>query len=98
MEIFGKHLFSTDAEWFRGACKKEQKKWILENTDQKDEGLINEFLSSKMNDGKEECLGCKEAKNGNISKGNVEETAAVDQSIDASKHSVGDNPKRPKKS
>lgn len=98
MQIFDKHLFDTDAKWFREACKVEQKKWILENTNQKDESLIEEFLNSKMNEGKEECQSCKDKKNdSNISKGNDAENATINQSDSSSKSGIGDSPKRPKK-
>lgn len=87
MQIFDKHLFGSDADWFIKACRKEQKKWILKNTNQKSEVLIEEFLNSKMNLGKEECESCKKEKNANISEG-ISKTVATSE-VDNSASGVG---------
>jgi hypothetical protein len=66
MEIFGKHIFGTDAEQWLKLCKEQKKEWILKYTNQKDENLIDEFVKNPKISKECKCLDC--GKNGNISK------------------------------
>lgn len=61
MQIFDVQIFGSDADWFVAQCKKDQKKWILAKTGQKDEALIDKFLEN-VNRGKDECTDCKKHK------------------------------------
>jgi hypothetical protein len=66
MEIFGKHIFGTDADAWIRLCKEQKKEWILKYTNQKDENLIDEFVKNPKISKECKCLDC--GKNGNISK------------------------------
>ena len=66
MEIFGKHIFGTDADAWLRLCKEQKKEWILKYTNQKDETLIDEFVKNPKISKECKCLDC--GKNGNISK------------------------------
>jgi hypothetical protein len=66
MEIFGKHIFGTDADAWLKLCKDQKKEWILKYTNQKDENLIDEFVKNPKISKECKCLDC--GKNGNISK------------------------------
>jgi hypothetical protein len=66
MEIFGKHIFGTDADAWLKLCKEQKKEWILKYTNQKDENLIDEFVKNPKISKECKCLDC--GKNGNISK------------------------------
>jgi hypothetical protein len=66
MEIFGKHIFGTDADAWLRLCKEQKKEWILKYTNQKDENLIDEFVKNPKISKECKCLDC--GKNGNISK------------------------------
>ena len=46
MEIFSVHIFGEDAQNWLKLCKQEKKDWILKYTLQKDETVINEFISN----------------------------------------------------
>lgn len=103
MEIFGKHIFSTDADWFLNLSKEEKKQWILNRTTQTNETLIDEFLDNLKPSTDENCLTCGTLNNiihnpndSNISKGNDEPIEAVDKPIDNSELSSGNSVKRPK--
>ncbi len=71
MEIFGKHIFGSDAEAWLKLCKEQKKDWILKNTNQRNEDLINDFINNPKITKECKCLDC--GKNGNISKGISEE-------------------------
>jgi hypothetical protein len=94
MEIFGKHIFGSDAEIWLKLCKEEKKQWILKRTNQKDENLIDEFINNPNITKECKCLNC--GKNGNISKTIPTEITTDTQSIDNAELSKGDNTKRPR--
>jgi hypothetical protein len=78
MKIFNVSIFGEDADWFCEQPKNVQKDWILSNTNQSDDTLIDELLSN-INRGNDCDCGCAKCeKNGNISKNNVNETAIVE--------------------
>ena len=97
MEIFGKHIFGSDAEQFIDLCFEDQVKWIETNTNQKDKEQIKILLTNLVV-GKEECLDCKKEREnyGNISKTIPTEVATDTQSINDAELSKGDNTKRPR--
>ena len=78
MEIFGKHIFGSDAQEFIDLCFEDQVQWIEKYTNQRDKEQIK-LLLSNLSIGKiNECLDCKEKRESygsNISKG-VSETFA----------------------
>lgn len=59
MEIFGKHIFGSDANEFRALPVKEQYEWIKKYTNQNNEDLINEFLSNIPENNDKNCLDCE---------------------------------------
>jgi hypothetical protein len=88
MKIFNVEINGKDAEWFCNLPKEEKYDWILKNTNQTNDILINEFLNRTLNPNKKEyCVECRGNKqrvsiakiveNGNISKGNEQEVTAV---------------------
>jgi hypothetical protein len=66
MEVFGKHIFGNDADKWLKLCKESKIEWILKNTNQTDNNLINEFINNPKISKECKCLDC--GKNGNISK------------------------------
>lgn len=72
MEIFGKHIFGTDAEAWLKLCKEQKKEWILKHTAQSNEYEIKAFVSNPKISKECKCLDC--GKHGNISKGISKET------------------------
>ncbi len=105
MKIFNVDIFSTDAEWFLNQTKEVKKQWILNNTNQTNEVLIDEFLEKNTIIQSDGCLTCGTLNNiihnpndSNISKGNDEPIEAVDKYIDNSELGSGNNIKRPKNS
>ena len=95
MEIFGKHIFGTDAEQWLKLCKEQKKEWILKYTNQKNENLIDEFVKNPKISKECKCLDC--GKNGNISKRVSEEVATVTEPIDNEEPSATNSIKRRKK-
>jgi hypothetical protein len=95
MEIFGKHIFGTDADAWLKLCKEQKKEWILKYTNQKDENLIDEFVKNPKISKECKCLDC--GKNGNISKRVSEEVATVTEPIDNAELSATNRAKRRKK-
>jgi hypothetical protein len=98
MDIFGKHIFGSDAEQFIDLCFEEQVKWIENNTNQKDKEQIKILLTNLVV-GKEECLDCKKERENygrNISETIPTEVATDTQSIDNAELSKGNNTKRPR--
>ena len=75
MEIFGKHIFGSDAEQFKSLPILNQVEWIKKNTNQKNDDLIDEFLSNIPENNDKQCLNC--GTNGNISKGVSKEIESV---------------------
>lgn len=88
MKIFNVEINGKDAEWFCNLTKEEKYDWILKNTNQSNDILINEFLNRTLDPNKKEyCVECRGNKqkisiakiveNGNISKGNEQEVTAI---------------------
>lgn len=72
MEIFGAHIFTSDAQAFLDFSVNEKVEWIKKYTNQKDDDLINEFLSNlpQYKNGSE-CLNCNTKQDANnITSGN----------------------------
>lgn len=61
IQIFDKQLFGSDAEAFLSWDCAQKKQWIKDNTNQKNDALIDEFLLTVRNSD-DECIGCKEKK------------------------------------
>lgn len=80
MRIFDKSLFASDADWFLSQSKEVQRQWILDNTNQKDDSLIDSLLSTIKNSDHCDC-GCgncgKSKQDGNISS-TISEAVATD--------------------
>jgi len=62
LNIFDVFLFESDVEWFINLSKAEKIAWILENTKQTDENLINEFVLNPKITNTKHCIGCKDLK------------------------------------
>jgi hypothetical protein len=88
MRIFNVEINGKDAEWFCNLAKEQKYDWILKNTNQTNENVINQFLSKTLDPNKKEyCVECRGNKqkvsiakiveNGNISKGNEQEVTAI---------------------
>jgi hypothetical protein len=88
MKIFNVEINGKDAEWFCNLPKEEKYDWILKNTNQSNDILINEFLNRTLNPNKKEyCVECRGNKqkvsiakiveNGNISSGNEQTIETV---------------------
>jgi hypothetical protein len=91
MRIFNVEINGIDAEWFCNLTKEQKYDWILKNTNQSNDILINEFLNRTLDPNKKEyCVGCREKKqkvsiakiveNGNISSGNEQTIETVIES------------------
>jgi hypothetical protein len=88
MTIFNIEINGKDAEWFCSLTKSEKYNWVIANTNQTNETMINEFLSRTLDPNKKEhCIGCRNKKekvsiskiveNGNISKGDEQTIETV---------------------
>jgi hypothetical protein len=96
MDIFGRHIFGSDAQYFINLCFEEQVKYIEKYTNQRDKEQIRQFLSNLVI-GKDECLDCKQKREsyGNIVSEAVPTEVANDSQQTVSRGvDVGDNPKR----
>ena len=91
MRIFNVEINGKDAEWFCNLTKEQKYAWILNNTNQTNENVINEFLSKTLDPNKKEyCVECRGNKqkvsiakiveNGNISSGNEQTIETVIES------------------
>lgn len=96
MKIFNVEINGIDAEWFCSLTKEQKYDWILNNTNQSNDILINEFLNRTLDPNKKEyCVGCREKKqkvsiakiveNGNISSGNEQTIETVIESATSKK-------------
>jgi hypothetical protein len=88
MRIFNVEINGKDAEWFCNLTKEQKYAWILDNTNQTNENVINEFLKKTLDPNKKEyCVECRGKKqkvsiakiveNGNISEGNEQTIETV---------------------
>jgi hypothetical protein len=96
MEIFGKHIFGSDAEQFLKLCKEDKKKWIAKYTTQKNESIIDEFINSPNISKDCKCLNC--GKHGDKSVGISKEIAESTESISTSRLDTKNSVKRQRKS
>lgn len=58
MEIFNKHIFGSDADYFKQLSVIEQVNWIKTYTNQQNDDLINEFLSNIPENNDKNCIDC----------------------------------------
>lgn len=105
MKIFNVEIFGKDAEWFCSLTKEEKYAWILNNTNQTNENVINEFLKKTLDPNKKEyCVDCRGNKkkvsiakiveNGNISSGNEQTIETVIEPIETRTVSRSRNKKK----
>lgn len=98
MKIFNVEINGIDAEWFCNLTKEQKYDWILNNTNQSNDILINEFLSRTLDPNKKEyCVECRGKKqkvsiakiveNANISSGNEQTIETVIESTTSKKPS-----------
>lgn len=92
IEIFGKIIYGSDAELWLKLCKQEKKDWILKNTNQKNEVLIDEFINNPSISKNCKCVNC--GKNVNISKTDVNEIATVSEVVKPPRNSRRTNSQR----
>jgi hypothetical protein len=92
MEIFGKHIFGSDANEFRALAVNEQYEWIKKYTNQSNEDLINEFLSNIPENNDKNCLNCGD----NISKRVSKKVNTDTEQINDGAISRTNNTKRPR--
>lgn len=97
IEIFGKQMFGGCAEEWLKLCKQQKKQWILKNTDQRNEFIIDEFINNPNITKNCKCTNCGKDKanepNG-IPKEITTTTKSVNNAVDSRKNSA----KRSKKS
>jgi hypothetical protein len=97
MEIFGRHIFGSDAQEFIDLCFEEQVQWIHKYTNQRDKEQIK-LLLDNLSIGKiDECLDCKEKRESygrNISETVSTEVADNNEQAILGANDVGDNTKR----
>jgi hypothetical protein len=102
MEIFGRQIYGADAEQFCNLSKEAKKEWILKYTDQRNEVIIENFVSNPIN--KKDCgCGCggNKENNVNISETIPNEIAVSNENISASgvsKRGTNKGRSNPKKS
>lgn len=89
MEIFNKHIFGSDADYFKQLSVIEQVDWIKKYTNQQNDDLINEFLSNIPENNDKNCLDC-----GNKRKGISEKTATDVEQTDVTDVSARNSTKR----
>lgn len=88
MHIFNKQVFGIDAQNFLDKCCVAKKEWIKLNTNQQNDEIIDEFISSlpkSVEKEKGNCIGCgtlddKIVRYGeSISSGNVEASSTSEE-------------------
>jgi hypothetical protein len=97
MEIFGRHIFGSDAQEFIDLCFEDQVQWIKKYTNQRDKEQIKLLLSNLLIGKVNECLDCKEKRESygrNISKTVPTEVADNNKQAILGGNNVGDNTKR----
>ncbi|CAB4136362.1 hypothetical protein UFOVP299_62 [uncultured Caudovirales phage] len=105
MKIFNVEINGKDAEWFCNLTKEQKYNWILNNTNQSNENVINEFLNKTLDPNKKEyCVECRGKKqkvsiakiveDGNISSGNEQTIEAVIEPIETRTVSRSRNKKK----
>ena len=62
MIIFNLQIFGEDAEQWLLLSKADKKAWILANTNQGDDTIIDEFISNPKITKDEHCLDCRDKK------------------------------------
>jgi len=95
MEIFGKQIFGDCAKEFLNLPILSQVEWIKKYTNQQNDNIIDEFLSTIKENEDKECLNC--GQNGNISKGIPKEIESVVKSISIETTSKRNSTKRQSK-
>jgi hypothetical protein len=93
MEIFNKHIFGSDADYFKQLSVIEQVNWIKKHTNQQNDDLINEFLSKIPENNDKNCIDC-----GNKRKGISEKIESDTEQTSNGIVDTKDNIERPKKS
>lgn len=63
LPIFNVFINGDDIDYFCALSREEQFEWILKNTNQKNETLINEFLGSPIITENVNCIGCGKLNN-----------------------------------
>jgi hypothetical protein len=96
MEIFNKQIFGSDAESFLTLCKEEKKQWILDNTSQKNDILIDEFIKNPKISKECKCLDCGKNKS-NESNPISAKASKVAKPINTTRNSAKDSNKRQSK-
>ena len=105
MKIFNVEINGKDAEWFCNLTKEQKHTWILNNTNQTNENVINKFLSKTLDPNKKEyCVECRGKKqkvsiakiveDGNISSGNEQTIETVIESTETRTVSRSRNKKK----
>jgi hypothetical protein len=95
MEIFNKHIFGSDADYFKQLSVIEQVNWIKKNTNQQNDDLINEFLSNIPENNDKNCIDCGNKRKG-ISKKIESNTEQTSNGIVGTKDNI-ERPKKPKR-
>ena len=96
MEIFNKQIFGSDAEAFLTLCKEEKKQWILDNTSQKNDILIDDFIKNPKISKECKCLDCGKNKSNEPNQISAK-VAKVAKSINVTGNSAKDSNKRQSK-
>lgn len=96
MTIFEIQIWGETAEYFCSLTADNKVQWIKDNTSQKDDVIINEFLKSGYKGSKVCCAKCgeKHIKDGNISETISNSVATFTQDNDTSGVSTRGNNKR----
>jgi len=91
MDIFGRHIFGTDAQEFIDLCFESQVAYIEKYTTQRDKEQIKLLLSNLALD-KDECLDCKNQRE-NYGK-NISSTVSKEVAISNEQASTGADDER----
>lgn len=99
MEIFGRHIFGSDAQEFIDLCFEDQLAYIEKYTTQRDKDQIKLLLDNIAIGKIDECLDCKKQRENygsNISKRVSETVASSEQQGSIGADDVRDNTRRSK--
>lgn len=98
MDIFGRHIFGSDAQEFIDLCFESQVEYIEKYTTQRDKEQIKLLLSNLSLD-KDECLDCKKQRENygnNISSTVSKEVAVSDEQASTGADDERNSTERPK--
>jgi len=93
LPIFNVFINGDDIDYFCALSREEQFNWILKNTNQRNETLINEFLDSPIITQNVDCVGCGKLNNKieNPNNGEHNQPSGVAETVTVDSETINDS-------